>query len=94
MTPETPITVGHAGWSPDFKSTQGPLPQLKGLCPSDAMACSPFVVLNLKRLKFIQCADKDATQDTIRALRSNGVQYVALRWHAAAETYVQLEAHE
>lgn len=62
--------------------------------PSDAAACSPFVVLNLKRLKLIQCADKDATQDTIRALRSNGVQYVALRWHAAAETYVQLEAHE
>lgn len=40
MTPETPITVGHVGWSPDFKSTQGPLPQLKGLCPSDATACS------------------------------------------------------
>jgi hypothetical protein len=52
------------------------------------------VVLNLKRLKLIPCADKDATQDTIRALRSNGVQCVALRWHAAAETYVQLEAHE
>jgi hypothetical protein len=66
----------------------------KALGPSDATACSPFVVLNLKRLKLIPCADKDATQDTIRALRSNGVQYVALRWHAAAESYVQLEAHE
>jgi len=33
MTPETPITVGHVGWSPDYKGTP-PLPQLKDLRPS------------------------------------------------------------
>jgi hypothetical protein len=36
MTPETPITVGHVGWSPDYKGTP-PLPQLKDLRPSAAM---------------------------------------------------------
>lgn len=59
-----------------------------------ATACSPFVVLNLRRLKLISCADRDAMQDAIRALRTNGAKYVALRWHEAAESYVQLEAHE
>lgn len=24
MTPKTPITVGHVGWSPDYKSTPSP----------------------------------------------------------------------
>lgn len=68
--------------------------QLESLSPSGAAPCSPFVVLNLRRLKLISCADRDAMQDAIRALRTNGAQYVALRWHAAAESYVQLEAHE
>jgi hypothetical protein len=66
----------------------------KFLSPSDATPCSPFVVLNLRRLKLISCADRDTMQDAIRALRTNGAQYVALRWHDAAESYVQLEAHE
>ena len=68
--------------------------RLESLSPSDTTACSTFVVLNLRRLKLISCADRDAMQDAIRALRTNGAQYVALRWHAAAESYVQLEAHE
>ena len=31
--------TGHAGWSPDFKST--PTPRLRSLIPSDAAFCSP-----------------------------------------------------
>ena len=57
-------------------------------------ACSPFVVLNLRKLKPIPCADRDAVQDTIRALRTNGARYVALQWWPSGETYIQLEAHE
>jgi hypothetical protein len=85
------IEAGNAAENIGYRKA---LKRIERDSPSDATACSPFVVLNLKRLKLIPCADKDATQDTIRALRSNGVQCVALRWHAAAETYVQLEAHE
>jgi hypothetical protein len=35
----TPHTVGHVGWSPDYKSTPT-LSQLKGLRPSDTTPCS------------------------------------------------------
>ncbi len=35
-------TTGHAGWSPDFKSTPKP-PQLGRLIPSNAASCSPSV---------------------------------------------------
>ncbi len=50
MTPETPITVGHAGWSPDFKSTPMPFPPLKGLCPSDATTCSALFDLLMEQI--------------------------------------------
>jgi hypothetical protein len=59
-----------------------------------AMPCSPFAVLNLKRLKIISCADKNAVQDAIRALRARDIEYVAMRWHASAATYVKMDVHE
>ena len=41
MTPQTPITVGHVGWSPDYKST----PKLPAtgtlIARRSAAACSP-----------------------------------------------------
>ena len=59
-----------------------------------AMPCSPFAVLNLKRLKIISCADKNAVQDTIRELRKRNIEYVPMRWHASAETYVKMDVYE
>lgn len=63
MTPETPITIGHVGWSPDFKSTPRPLSQLKGLCPSDATACSSVEFRLLSTGDIIDPDDEFLTDD-------------------------------
>jgi hypothetical protein len=42
MTPKTPITVGHVGWSPDYKSTPKLPATGKLIARRSATACSRF----------------------------------------------------
>jgi hypothetical protein len=43
MTPQTPITVGHVGWSPDFKTPKIPPATGTLIARRSAAACSAVV---------------------------------------------------
>lgn len=62
--------------------------------PTSALVLPRFAVLRLTDLKLIKCQYKDELQEAIRALRTRDIGYVALAYHAGAEMFVQLEAHE
>jgi hypothetical protein len=77
MTPQTPITVGHVGWSPDYKST----PKLPAtgtlIARRSAAACSVAVDLTGAENAALDelCAQKDMTRQ--------GVMLAALRLYQA-----------
>ena len=54
----------------------------------------PYVVVNLRSLKFIKCDDKDAMQDAIRAMRVRGIRYIATKWCQDDGNYIPMETHE
>ena len=54
----------------------------------------PYAILFLTTLRVARFDSKDEFQDAMKSLRSQGTEFIALKWHESAQRYVVPEICE